>query len=147
MTMHDGTTSELSYYTYDILWEFHSFLIDSDNWWTTRTRKKAKEAAMSSTADAAEDAAALIKLVQEASKKTGSQVTAVHGGRAGENVVKIEAGLTTVTTQLLMTHRRPLKITPVSAFKKAAKKLTKTSCGNFKASLLQPSYHLISSHD
>ena len=78
---------------------------------------------MSSAADAAEDAAALIKLVQVASKKTGSQVTAVHGGRAGENVVKIEAGLATVMTQLLMTHRRPLKITPVSTVEKAAKKL------------------------
>jgi hypothetical protein len=143
MAMHDGTPSELLYY--DILWEFHSFLIDSDNWWTARTRKKAKESAMSSVANAAEDAAALIKLVQAASKKSGSKVTAVHGGRAGENVVKVEAGLATVTTQLLMTHRRVSKITPVSAYEKAAKKLTKTSCGNFKASLLQPSYHLISS--
>ena len=74
-------------------------------------------------------------------------MTAVHGGRAGENVVKIEAGLATVMAQLLMMHRRPSKITPVSAVEKAAKKLTKTSCGNFKASLLQPSHHLISSHD
>ena len=119
MAMHDGTPSELSYY--DILWEFHSFLIDSDNWWTTRTRKKAKEATISSAANAAEDAAALIKLVQAASKKTGSQVTAVHGGRAGENVVKIEAGAATVTTQMLMTHKRPSKITPVSAADKALK--------------------------
>ena len=102
---------------------------------------------MSSAANAAEDAAALIKLVQAASKKSGSQVTAVHGGRAGENVVKVEAGLATVTTQSLMTHRRPSMITPVSAYEKAAKKLTNTSCGNFKASLLPPSYHLISSHD
>ena len=145
MAMHDGTPSELSYY--DILWEFHEFLMDSSNWWTQRTRKTAKEAAMSSAAGAAGDKAALLKLVKEASKKTGSLVTSVHGTRAGENVVKIEAGLATVTTQLLMTHRRPSKITPVSAFEKAAKKLTKTSCGNFKASLLPPPYHLISSHD
>jgi hypothetical protein len=96
MAMHDGTPSELSYY--DILWEFHSFLIYSDNRWTARTLKKAKESAMTSAADADEYEAALIKLVQAASKKTGNQVTAVHGGQAGENVVKIEAGLATVTT-------------------------------------------------
>lgn len=145
MAMHDGTPSELSYY--DILWEFHEFLMDSSNWWTQRTRKTAKEAAMSSAAGAAGDKAALIKLVQEASKKTGIKVTAVHGGRAGENVVKIEAGAETVSTQMLMTHKRASKITPVSAVDKALKKLAKTHCGNFKASLLQLSYHLISSHD
>ena len=62
MAMHDDTPSEMSYY--DILWEFHTFLLDSDNWWTTRTRKKAKETTMASGTQAAEDAAALIKLVQ-----------------------------------------------------------------------------------
>ena len=101
---------------------------------------------MAREAQAAEDAAELIKLVQEASKKTGIKVTAVHGARAGENVVKIEAGAATVTTQMLMTHKRASKITPVAAVDKALKQLAKTHCGNFKASLLQPSNHLISSH-
>ena len=144
MAMHDDTPSALSYY--DILWQFHTFLMDSDNWWTSRTRKKAEETRLASGAQAADDAAALIKLVQEASKKTGIKVTAVHGGRAGENIVKIEAGAATVTTQMLLTHKRASKITPVSAVDKALKKLAKTHCGNFKASLLQPSLHLISLH-
>ena len=70
-------------------------------------------------------------------------MTTVHGERAGKTVVKIEAGLATVTTQLLMMHRSPSKITPFSAVEKAAKKLKNPSCGNFKVSLLRPSHHLI----
>jgi hypothetical protein len=133
MAMHDCTPSER--FLYDILWEFHSFLLGSENGWTTRTRKKAKEVTMVSGAWAARVSVALVKIVQEASKKIGLQETVVHGTCAGEVVVKIKTGSTTGTTQMLMMHKHPLEIGPVSAVEKALNQLTNTRCGKCKTIL------------
>ena len=77
MVMHGSTRSELPYY--EILWGFHTFVLELKNWWTTHTFKKATEITKTSGAQAVGNVATLIKPMQEASKKAGLQVIAVHG--------------------------------------------------------------------